>query len=201
MNMLSFSTSPHACAFFSSPEVQKRFLSRFLKEGIEGGYRVIYTTPPIAPAAVETELEEAGIDVGQSCQAGRLMLQNWNVSYCPDGYFKPARTLRFFDDQVRTALDSGFSRVRFASHMEWAVPDARFADTLLEYEARANEARVLKKSVVSEVLCVYDASRFDAAFLTNVMRTHPITILDGEILENPFYWGAFQNQSYVAREK
>lgn len=185
--MMPFSSSPHACAFFSSPEVQRRFLSRFLKEGIEGGYRVIYTTPPIAPAAVETQLEEAGIDVGQSCQSGRLMMQNWNVSYCPDGHFKPSRTLRFFDNQVRNALESGYSRVRFASHMEWAAADEQFADTLLEYEARANEGRAQKQAVVSEVLCIYDASRFDAAFLTNVMRTHPFTILDGEILENPFH--------------
>jgi hypothetical protein len=147
MNMKSFSSSPHACAFFSSPEVQRRFLSRFLKEGIEGGYRVIYTTPPIARAAVETELEEAGIDVGQSCQTGRLMMQNWNVSYCPDGQFKPSRTLRFFDDQLRNALKSGFSRVRFASHMEWAVADEQVADTLLEYEARANEGRAQQQSV------------------------------------------------------
>ena len=143
--MMSFSSSPHACAFFSSPEVQRRFLSRFLKEGIEGGYRVIYTTPPIAPAAVETELEEAGIDVGQSRQTGRLMMQNWNVSYCPDGQFKPSRTLSFFDNQVRDALESGYSRVRFASHMEWAVADEKIADTLLEYEARANEGRAQKQ--------------------------------------------------------
>jgi AraC-like DNA-binding protein len=185
--MTAFSSSPHACAFFSSPEAQRRFLSRFLKEGIEGGYRVIYTTPPIAPATVEAQLEEAGIDVGHSCQTGSLMMQNWDVSYCPDGHFVPSRTLRFFDNQVRDALESGYSRVRFASHMEWAVADAQFADTLLEYEARANEERAHKRSVAQEVLCVYDASRFDAAFLTNVMRTHPFTILDGEIFENPFY--------------
>jgi AraC-like DNA-binding protein len=184
---MSLELCPHACAFFSSPEMQKRFVSRFLKEGIDGGYRVIYTTPPIAPAAVETQLEEAGIDVGRSCQTGRLTMQNWNVSYCPDGHFVPSRSLRFFENQVRDAFESGYSRVRFASHMEWAVADEQVAETLLEYEARANEGQGQKRSVTREVLCVYDASRFDAAFLTSVMRTHPFTVLDGEIFENPFY--------------
>jgi AraC-like DNA-binding protein len=185
--MMSFSTCPHACAFFSSLEVQRRFVSRFLKEGIEGGYRVIYTTPPIAPAAVEMQLEEAGIDVEHSRQTGRLIMQNWTVSYCPDGHFVPSRSLRFFENQLRDARESGHSRVRFASHMEWAVADEQVADALLEYEARANERRAQNRSVTQEVLCVYDASRFDAKFLTNVMRTHPLTVLDGEIFENPFY--------------
>ena len=185
--MTSFNLHPHACAFFSSREVQNRVLSRFLKEGIQGGYRVIYTIPPNATATLETQLQEAGIDVGRSRKAGSLMMQDWNVSHCPDGHFVPARTIEFFENQVRSALDRGYPRVRFASHMEWALGYEQVADTLLEYEARANEAWSQKRPIGQEVLCVYDASRFDAAFLTNVMRTHPFTMLDGEIFENPHY--------------
>jgi len=185
--MRPFNLHPHACAFFSSLEIQNRVLSRFLKEGIQGGCRVIYTIPPNATATRKTQLEEAGIDVGGSCEAGRLMMQDWNVSHCPDGDFVPARTVGFFENQVRDALECGYPRVRFASHMEWALGHEEVADTLLEYEARANEAWSQKRPINQEVLCVYDASRFDAAFLTNVMRTHPLTILDGDMFENPYY--------------
>lgn len=185
--MMSFNLHPHACAFFSSREVQNRVLSRFLKEGIRGGCRVIYTIPPNATATLETQLQAAGIDVGRSRKSGRLMMQDWNVSHCPDGHFVPTRTVKFFENQVRKALECGYPRVRFASHMEWALGHEQVADALLEYEARTNEAWSQKRPVMQEVLCVYDASRFDAALLTNVMRTHPFTILDGEIFQNPYY--------------
>jgi AraC-like DNA-binding protein len=185
--MNSFQLRPHACAFFSSAEMQDRVLGQFMREGVQRGDRVIYTVPPNSNAACETLLGQAGVDVEHGRESGCLMMQDWNVSHCPDGRFVPLRTSNFFENQLRGALEEGYPQVRFVSHMEWALGQRGIADSLLEYEAHANEAWKQKRKINLQVLCVYDASRFDAEFLMNVMRTHPFTILDGVTIENPYY--------------
>ena len=118
---------------------------------------------------------------------GRFKMQDWNVSHRPDGNFEPQRTLDFFKRQAREALDLGFPQVRFVTHMEWALEGTPVVDSLLEYEARANEMWMRQRKRRNAVICVYDSSRFAADFLVDVMRTHPFTIVDGRVQENPYY--------------
>lgn len=62
------------------------------------------------------------------------------MSHRPDGNFEPQRTLDFFRHQARKARDLGFPQVRFVTHLEWALESTPVVNSLLEYEARANEA-------------------------------------------------------------
>ena len=71
--------------------------------------------------------------------------------------------------------------------MEWALEGTPVVDSLLEYEARANEAWMRQRGRRNAVICVYDSSRFAADFLVDVMRTHPFTIVDGRVQENPYF--------------
>jgi AraC-like DNA-binding protein len=132
-------------------------------------------------------LVAAGVDVPPARENGRFKMQDWNVSHRPDGDFQPQRTLDFFKHQAREALDLGFPQVRFVTHMEWALEGTPVVDSLLEYEARANEVWMRQKKRRNAVICVYDSSRFAADFLVDVMRTHPFTIVDGRVQENPYY--------------
>lgn len=185
--MNSFELRPHACGFFSSVEEQNRVLTNYIGEGIRRGDRVIYTVPPSSSDVLETRLVAAGVDVAQGRETGCFIIQDWNVSHCPGGHFEPKRTANFFMNQAHRSLELGFPHVRFASHMEWALGQIGIQERLLEYEARANEVWQQNPKIGVQVLCCYDASRFDSAFLVNVMRTHPFTFVDGMLIENPYY--------------
>jgi AraC-like DNA-binding protein len=178
---------PPACAFFSSPEEQDRVLSEFIGVGIQRGYQVIHTVPPASCPVHEARLVDAGVDVPLARKHGRFKMQDWNVSHLPDGNFEPQRTLDFFKHQAHDALDLGFPQVRFVTHMEWALEGTPVVDSLLEYEARANEVWMRQQKRRNAVICVYDSSRFGADFLVDVMRTHPFTIVDGRVQENPYF--------------
>ena len=185
--MTPFATRPHACAFFSSAEEQDRVLAEFVGEGIQRGYQVIHTVPPASCSVHEARLVAAGVDLAPAREDGRFKMQDWNVSHRPDGNFEPQRTLDFFKRQTHEALEQGFPQVRFVTHMEWALEGTPVVDSLLEYEARANEVWMRQRRRRNAVICVYDSSRFGADFLVDVMRTHPFTIVDGRVQENPYY--------------
>jgi AraC-like DNA-binding protein len=196
-----FEISPHACAFFSSAEEQDRVLAEFVGDGIQRGYRVIHTVPPASCSVHEARLMAAGVDIAPARENGRFKMQDWNVSHRPDGNFEPQRTLAFFERQVREGLELGFPQVRFVTHMEWALEGAPAVDSVLEYEARANEAWMRQGRPSKAVICVYDSSRFGADVLVDVMRTHPFTIVDGLVQENPYYISPeeFRNELHARR--
>jgi len=37
------------------------------------------------------------------------------------------------------------------------------------------------------VICVYDLMRFSGEVIVDVMRTHPLTLIDGILYENPYF--------------
>ena len=185
--MNRFETMHHACAFFSSSVEQDRVLAEFIGEGIERGHRAIHTVAPHRCSEHVTRLTTAGIDISAARDNGRFRMQDWNVTHLPDGVFKPERTLACFKHQVDEARGDGFSNVRFVTHMEWALEAVPAVDSLLEYEALANDAWMRQRKPASSVICVYDSSRFGADLLVDVLRTHPFTIVDGLVQENPYF--------------
>ena len=57
-------------------------------------------------------------------------------------------------------------------------------DNLIEFEARANFLHARHQHVV---ICSYDTSRFDGAFIVDILRTHPMVLIGGILQENPFF--------------
>ena len=185
--MKRYKTMPHVCAFFSSSAEQDRVLAEFTGEGIERGHRTIHTVAPHQCAEHAARLTASGLDIAAARDNGRFRMQDWNVTHRPDGMFEPRRTLDFFKRQVHEAHEDGFPQVRFVTHMEWALEGTPEVDSLLAYEALANEAWMRQRKPMNSVICVYDSSRFGADLLVDVLRTHPFTIVDGLVQENPYF--------------
>ena len=83
-----------------------------------------------------------------------------------------------------TGRAEGFSRVRMMGHMEWALEDRPGVDRIIEYESRVNH---LLNRLQQPAICIYDLNRFSGSSVMDIMRTHPYTLVDGVLRENPFY--------------
>ena len=68
--------------------------------------------------------------------------------------------------------------------MSWALKGVPGCERLMEYEARVND--VVKTHPISAI-CQYDANRFSGALIMDVLRTHPMMIVRGHIVHNPYY--------------
>jgi hypothetical protein len=68
--------------------------------------------------------------------------------------------------------------------MEWALKGIPGSERLIEYEAGIN-------TIVGEhpitALCQYDARLFDGATLFEVLRVHPMMVIRGQVVRNPYY--------------
>ena len=68
--------------------------------------------------------------------------------------------------------------------MTWALRCLSDSDRLMEYEALLN---TVTDTFPHSGMCQYDARIFDGATLFKVLRVHPYMIVQGQIVNNPFY--------------
>ncbi len=172
----------HICAFFKSHDDQYRVLLPFIKDGLDCGEKAVHILNPIRREEHVRQLRSAGIDVTAAQQNGQLELLEWADAHLKDGSFDRDRTRAIIHEIRRRAKEQGFRRIRFVTHMEWAIEHHANVDTLLEYEASAN-------LVPSEdpVICAYELANFSGDVVVEIMRTHPMIIIGGILQENPFF--------------
>jgi len=170
----------HICGFFRNPEEEYQLLLPFIKEGFERGEKAFHIVDPTAHQAHLRQLRSAGIDVASVQEKGQLEMRDWNQFYFPDGRFDETRTVAQWTAVLDGAVQKGYRRTRVIAHLEWARDDA---DQLLQYESNFN--RIPRNR--DPVICVYDLSKHGAAFILDIMRTHPMIIIGGILQMNPFY--------------
>jgi hypothetical protein len=68
--------------------------------------------------------------------------------------------------------------------MTWAKRGHPGSENLVEYESRVN---VLMRTVPVSALCQYDARRFDGATLYGILSVHPMMVVHGRVVRNPYY--------------
>ena len=105
-------------------------------------------------------------------------------AYLESGTFVPQAMIDFLRRAESQALADGFTGLRLAGEMTWALGPDVGSDRLIEYEALLNQFLANSRSVC---LCQYDRSRFDPAVLHDVLLTHPLVILGDQVCPNPFY--------------
>ena len=178
-----FGPHRHVCAFFNGPDEEQRVLTPFIKEGLNHGEKSLHIIDPAGREDYLSRLRASEIPVDASLAAGQLEVLSWDDAYIRNGRFDQHAMLSWADS-VLARNAAHYPRTRLVAHMEWALRDLPGVEDLLEYETRAN--RVLSK-YDAPVICVYDASKFDASVTMDVIRTHPMVIVGGVLQENPFF--------------
>jgi hypothetical protein len=83
------------------------------------------------------------------------------------------------------SVDEGFAGMRATGETGWTCNDHPGLDRWFEYESMLNI--VVEDAPFSSVICQYDANRLGGANLYEVLRVHPLMIVRGQILHNPYY--------------
>lgn len=175
---------PHICAFFHGPDDEYRALLPFIKEGLDHGEKAFHVVDPELREEHLRHLGSAGIDAAAAQRSGQLELRNWEDAYLRDGHFDQDRMLDLLQRALDDARLRGFPLTRLVAHMEWALEDRPGVNDLVEYETRLN---YILPRYRDPVICVYDLAKFGADVVIDIMRTHPMVIIGGVLLENPFY--------------
>jgi hypothetical protein len=175
----------HICAFYRGAEQRDQLLVPYLRDGLLAGDKCLCVTDdPSAGRSVQRLADD--LDVDGSLASGQLRSMRSESCYLRGGCFDPDRMLRFWDDEIGTAVQrEGYRFVRAVGEMTWALRDLPGVEHLLAYEARLNEFLPRYPQVI---LCLYDLERFsDGQILLEMLRTHPKVLLSGQLLDNPWY--------------
>jgi hypothetical protein len=179
-----FPAGTHMCLIYSDEEERRRTISRFLHSGFAGGEQVAYFADGMSSEEVFHWIKESGVDVEGMAESARMEILRAENVYCPEGKFVPKvmhdNIRRFYDGSV----ESGCPGVRASGEMSWATKGIPGSERLIEYESLLNNVLVTHPLTA---VCQYDANLFDGAAILNVLRVHPMMIVHGQILQNPYY--------------
>jgi hypothetical protein len=174
----SFGEHFHACAFVVGPTEERAVIDPFLVEGMRQGQKAVYIVDPQDRAAHEARL------AGSAPSPDLLEVTTWDEAHLKGGSFDQDRMMTALDDMIRDHAATGRPPMRLVGQMGWVFSSPPGIEQLVAYEASVNE--VLNRGKTPTV-CVYDVRRLNGAIMMDLLRAHPLTVINGVLHENPFY--------------
>jgi hypothetical protein len=174
----------HVCGFFRSREEEYRVLLPLAKEGFERGEKVFHIVDPEHRPERMRRLEAVGISPASVRRPGQVEIRAWEDAHLRGGRFDQEAMMTLLEETLRGAKADGFGQTRLWANMEWALGEFPGVEDLVEYETRVNY--LLPKNG-DLVVCAYNLTKFGAGVMMDVLRTHPLVIIDGFLHENPFF--------------
>ena len=117
---------------------------------------------------------------------GQLDVHLPESTYLAGGEFTTSDMLTFWTEGMVKAEVEGYSFCRLVGEMTWALRDAPGVEHLVGYESELNRVTACYPDVV---LCLYDLDRFSGEVVVNIVKTHPQVLIQGILVENPYYLG------------
>lgn len=168
----------HACAFVTSPSEERDVIEPFFVEGMRRGEKAVYIVDPERRSHHEERLA--------ACAPSRDLLEvtTWNDAHLNGGTFNQDRMMAALDELICGHAATGRPPMRLVGQMGWVFSSPPGIEQLVAYEANVNE--VLNRGKTPTV-CVYDVRRLSGSMMMDLLRAHPLTVMNGVLHENPFY--------------
>jgi hypothetical protein len=180
----AFPPGTHACLIFQDEAERRKIISKYLQSGLRDGEKVAYFADAMSREEVAAWLADMGVDVPGDDRTDRFTVHDTMHVYCPGETFVPETVIETLKTFYRRAMADGFGNIRVSGEMAWALRGVPGSDRLMEYEARVNDA-VVTHPVTA--ICQYDANRFDGGTIMDALKVHPMMIVKGQIVHNPYY--------------
>jgi hypothetical protein len=174
----------HICYLYNDEQERRRILPLFARHALLGHESFDYLAD--VPSQADLPRAMARLELAAAIQElpGQVQMLTAQQGYYPDGRFDPDAMLARLRETYRQCMAAGLAGARIAGEMDWALRGIPGADRIIECESRINE---LVKEAPVTVMCQYDMRKFDGALIFDVMNVHPVMIVGGHVLRNPFY--------------
>ncbi len=182
----------HACAFLMGPAEERAIIEPFFVEGMRRGEKAVYIVDPKLKDHHEARLA--------ACVPSPDLLEvtTWNDAHLKGGSFDPVRMMASLDEMIRDHAATGRPPMRLVGQMGWVFSAPPGIEQLVAYEASVNE--VLNRGKTPTV-CVYDVRQLSGSMMMDLLRAHPLTVMNGVLQENPFYTPADEMLRDIQRRR
>ncbi|MBK7578908.1 MAG: MEDS domain-containing protein [Myxococcales bacterium] len=179
-----FPAGAHVCQLFTDDEERQNAVLAFLLSGLRATERVSCFSDKTSEERVAEFLDDHDISYAERKASGAISLAPAGGVYFEDGRFDPDRMLlvltAFHDDAVR----DGYVASRVIGEMSPEIQQMPGGSRLLEYESRVS---VLLRTHSVTTVCQYDARGFDGAMILDILKVHPLMVVQGSVVNNPFF--------------
>ena len=179
-----FPVGVHICQIFSDDDERQESLLNFLRSGLEAGERTACFSENLDDVRLTRHLSDHGLCCGALRESGAFSQAGTRDVYFQDGHFDPDRMLGLLRQYHEDAVAKGYSAARVIGEMTSEVQRIPGGSRLMEYESRVS--LLLRDHPVTAV-CQYDARTFDGATIMQVLKVHPLMVVRGSVVHNPFY--------------
>src|SRR5205814_91035 len=93
----------HLCCIFRSAQEHRAVLTRFLRDGLEKGEKVVYVYDCTTPETIKNYLRDDGIAVAAHLDRGQLVFMSAADSYLRHNVFRPEEMLDFWKVELARA--------------------------------------------------------------------------------------------------
>mgnify|MGYP000561864621 CR=1 FL=1 len=160
------------------PDEERDVIDPFFVEGMARGEKAVYIVDPSKRDVHESRL-------GASAPSPDLLeVTTWNDAHLKGGAFDQDRMMSSLEEMIREHGATGRPPMRLVGQMGWVFSQPPGIEQLIAYEASVNE--VLNRGKTPTV-CVYDVRRLSGSMMMDLLRAHPLTVMNGVLHENPFY--------------
>ncbi len=181
---LSLVVGDHVCAFYRGDDERDALLASYLGAGLQSGDKCVC----VLDASHDNDAGAllAALDARRTPESSpdQLDVRLSRDTYLRGGRFSTEAMLAFWDDVVGAAIAGGYRFARAVGEMTWALRQMPGVEELVGYEAELNYFLPRYPQVI---LCLYDLERFDGEILVDILKTHPLVLVGGMVLENPYY--------------
>ena len=182
----------HACAFVSGEAEERAAIDPFFVEGMRRGHKAVYIVDPARREEHEARLRASAPAMDL------LEVTTWNEAHLKGGTFDRERMMTSLDEMIHEHAASGHPPMHLVGQMGWVFSSPPDIEQLVEYEASVNE--VLNRGRTPTV-CVYDVRRLTGSLMMDLLRAHPLTVMNGVLHENPFYTHAGEMLEDIRRRR
>jgi hypothetical protein len=172
----------HVCAFYSDSATRDEIVMPFLARGLRSGDRCICVLDSLRPKEVLARLGHH-VDLDMSVERGQLQLATPADAYLRTGEFDADDMLKYWQEAAAAAEAAEYGLARVAGEMPREL-DTDSRRQFMRYEARLNE---IVANLPQLILCLYDLRLSGAEILMDVLRTHPLAVVDGVLYDNPYH--------------
>lgn len=189
MISLGFDTEPypmgtHMCFIFNDERERRWVMSKYIQSGLDDNEQVAYFVDTMSPADLKKWMRELGVSLPDELDGRQYRFADAEPAYCPDGTFNVPRMIDTVAEAYHRSIREGYAGARLAGEMTWAKRGNPGSENLAEYECGVN---VLVRTVPTTAVCQFDAQRFDGATLYDILSVHPMMIVHGQVVRNPYY--------------
>jgi len=184
MEIASLKLHDHVCMIYESPKEQFGVIAPFIRIGLERNEKCIYIADDRTVDEVKSALKGERIDVEGAIERGAFAIVSKGEPCLQEEDLDPDRMIELAGREVEGAKREGYTGLRIAGEMTWALGGNPGPERLLEYESKLN---LFLPEADCIAICQYNAKRFPAGTLLDMLRVHPIVIVKGKVCRNFYY--------------